>query len=259
MTATPAPPGPRSAADGGTPAAPAGAARPPRPGRAPTPWWRRPWIVPLALVTVLFLAYSLPPYLTFDPATSRMELREDNPLHYPLIIGHILFGTVALATCCLQVWPWLRRRHPAVHRWSGRLYVFAGVLPGAPLALAAAALGQQGLAQQAGNAMSALLWFCFAVAGWRAARRRDFADHREWMVRGFALTFSIVANRPWLMLCVVLAEPQLETMYGGNEQAMIQAAAAASVWLSWVVNLLAAEWWLRRRRRPARPRRVARV
>ncbi|MGH3977844.1 MAG: hypothetical protein ACRDRZ_02400 [Pseudonocardiaceae bacterium] len=29
---------------------------------------------------------------------------------------------------------------------------------------------------------------------------------------------------------------------------MINAAAGASVWLSWVVNLLVAEWWLQRGR-----------
>ena len=31
---------------------------------------------------------------------------------------------------CLQVWPWLRTRYPDVHRRTGRVYVFAGVLPG---------------------------------------------------------------------------------------------------------------------------------
>ncbi|MDA0566727.1 DUF2306 domain-containing protein [Streptomonospora sp. S1-112] len=260
MTATPAPPGPPSADPGASAGATAPAApRPPRPRRAPAPWWRRPWIGPLALVTAAFLVLSLPPYLTLDPAASRVPLHEGNPLHYPLLIGHILFGTVALVTCCLQVWPWLRRRHPAVHRWSGRLYVFAGVLPGAPLALASSILGQQGLSQQVGNSVLSLLWFAFAVAGWRAARRRDFAAHREWMVRGFALTFSIVANRPWIVICTLLALPQLDTVYGGSEAVMVQSVAGASVWLSWLVNLFIAEWWLRRRARPARPRRTVRV
>ncbi|MGH3983912.1 MAG: hypothetical protein ACRDST_14825 [Pseudonocardiaceae bacterium] len=32
--------------------------------------------------------------------------------------------------------------------------------------------------------------------------------------------------------------------FGGDQEAMITAAVSASVWLSWVVNLLIAEWWL---------------
>jgi len=31
-------------------------------------------------------------------------------------VAHILFGSVALVTACLQIWPWLRRTHPTVHR-----------------------------------------------------------------------------------------------------------------------------------------------
>ena len=45
-------------------------------------------------------------------------------------MAHILFGSVALVTACLQIWPWLRRTHPDVHRWSGRFYLFDGVFPG---------------------------------------------------------------------------------------------------------------------------------
>ena len=40
----------------------------------------------------------------------------------------------------------------------------------------------------------------------------------------------------------------MDTTYGGDQTAMITAAANATVWLSWVVNLLVAEWWLQRGR-----------
>ncbi|GAB3448456.1 DUF2306 domain-containing protein [Streptomonospora sediminis] len=218
-------------------------------------WWRRPWILPLAAVTAAFLAFSLPPYATLYPAQARLPLQEGSALHYPVLFSHILFGTVALVCCCLQVWPRLRRRRPAVHRWSGRLYVFAGVLPSAPLALASGLLGQQGLAQISGNALAALLWFGCTAAGYRAARRRDYARHRVWMVRSFALCFSIVANRVWLVLCFLAAEPTLDSVYGGDRELMTEAAVGASIWLSWVVNLLIAQWWLERgTARPPPPR-----
>jgi hypothetical protein len=39
--------------------------------------------------------------------------------------------------------------------------------------------------------------------------------------------------------------PQLDSTFGGNEDALINTVANTCVWLSWTVNLLVAEWWLR--------------
>ena len=94
----------------------------------PRPAWRRAWVLPLGLLAVAFLV--LAPYLTRDPSAARVPVPADLPHFYPMLVAHIGFGTVALLTSVAQVWPWLRRRHPRVHRWSGRAYLFAGVLPG---------------------------------------------------------------------------------------------------------------------------------
>ena len=68
------------------------------------------------------------------------------------------------------------------------------------------------------------------------------------MLRSYALATSIVGNRRWAVLLIVVLLPQLDTTFGGDENAMINTAANASVWLSWVVNLLVVEWWLQRGR-----------
>ncbi|MEE6262247.1 DUF2306 domain-containing protein [Plantactinospora sonchi] len=218
-------------------------------------WWRRPWVLPLAVLTIVFLAFSLPPYLTLDPDRSRLPLRDEFAAHYPFLLAHIGFGTVALVTSCLQVWPWFRQRHPAAHRWLGRAYFFGGVLPGGLAGLVVSVVAVQGVVGRIGNALLATVWLLFSFAGYRMARQRRYAEHRRWMVRSFALTTSIVVNRLWLVLGIIALAPLTDTYYGGDEEAMIQAAAEASIWLSWVVNLLVAEWWLERgrgrRRRPA--------
>ncbi|MDT7581746.1 MAG: hypothetical protein QOK35_3010 [Pseudonocardiales bacterium] len=205
--------------------------------------------VPVLLVVVaLFLALELPAYVGFDPAASRVPARPDLPLHYPLLVAHILFGSVALITACLQVWPWLRRAHPVVHRWSGRVYLFGGVFPGGLAVLAVAPVSSTGPVSAVGNTALAVLWLATAVAGFRAARARRYGDHRRWMLRSVALTFSIVANRLWLVAYFLLFTPFL----GEDPTALGLAAAGASVWTSWVVNLLVVEWWVLR---PARRRR----
>ena len=197
-----------------------------------------------ALVCVVFLVLELPAYLGLDPARSRIPVRDDYPLHYPLLWAHIMFGSVALVTACLQIWPWLRRTHPRVHRWSGRAYLVGGVLPGGIVVLGVAPVSSTGFASAVGNTFLAVLWLATSIAGWRAARQRRYADHRAWMIRSVALTFSIVVNRFWVVVYVVLlmvldpADPEL-----------IPHAATASVWTSWIVNLLIAEWWILRTRR----------
>lgn len=214
---------------------------------------QRLWLPPLIVLSVTFLAFSLPRYLGFDPARSLIPPRPDYPLHYPLLVGHILCGSVALVTGCLQVWPWLRNHYPLAHRWTGRIYLFGGVFPGGVMVLGVAPVSSTGFFSSVGNTMLGVLWLFTSFAGYRTARRRRYADHRAWMVRGFALTFSIVMNRAWLALLLLTLGPFTETWFGGDEAAMTRAAAGASVWLSWVVNLLVAEWWLLRRRgTPAR-------
>ncbi len=178
----------------------------------------------------------------------RRLTREGFPFYYPLLVTHILFGSVALLAGCTQVWPWFRHRYPAAHRTIGRVYVFGGVLPAGIAVLGVAPLSSTGFVSQVGNTMLALLWLPITIAGYRMARQRRFAEHREWMIRSFALTTSIVVNRLWLVLLLLVLWPQVDTTFGGDQTAMINTAAAASVWLSWVVNLLLAEWWLQRGR-----------
>jgi uncharacterized membrane protein YozB (DUF420 family) len=216
----------------------------------------RPWVGPLAVLTAVFLAVSLPRYLTLDPSRSRSAGPAGFPAYYPLLVTHIFLGSAVLVTACLQVWPWLRRRHPAVHRRAGRVYVVA-VLAASPCVLVLAPLGSFGPNEQVPLTLLALLWPATTLAGYRMARRRRYAEHREWMIRGVALSFSIVTNRFWGVLCVAVFVPDSvpgalsdSLAAGGPEaRAAIAQAMGVSFWLCWVVNLLAAEWWLQRRRR----------
>lgn len=212
-------------------------------------WWRRPWVGPLMVLAVAFLAFSLPPYLTFDPSRSRVPQPAGFAPHYPLLVAHVLFGSVAMLTCCLQIWPWFRQRHPAAHRRIGRVYVFGGVLPAGLLGLTIGAVSPFGPALRVSNVILALLWLTFTGIGLRMARLRRLGDHRRWMVRSFALTMSIVTNRVWAVLMLIVLAPRLSTTFGGDETRLVQTIAGLTGWLGWTTTLLFTEWWLRRRPR----------
>ena len=228
----------------------------PKPKPAARPFWRRPWIGPLALVVLAFLSFSLPPYLAFDPARSRVPQPDGFPAHYWFLVAHVICGSIAMLGALLQIWPWFRRKYPVVHRYVGRAYVFAGVLPSGLMALTIGSQSPFGPATRVSDVMGAILWLGCTFAGWRAARERRFGDHRRWMVRSAALTFSIIVNRIVGPVAMLWLEPQLATTFGGSEIALGQSIAAISSWLSWTLVLILTQLWLDRR--PARKPAIAR-
>ena len=224
-------------------------AAPPRQG---VRWWRRPWIAPLMFAATLFLAFSVPPYLTFDPANSRLEPPPGNDLYYPLLVAHVLFGAVAMGTACFQVWPAFRARHRAGHRITGRVYVWAGALPAGVLGLYIGWHTAAGPSVRVANLVGSALWLIFTIAGLRLARQRRYDQHRRWMSRSFALAMSIALSRVINIPAMIVLTPQVDTTFGGNETLMQNTAVSIGVWLSPLITLLIADWLLERRKPGAR-------
>jgi len=227
---------------------------------APRPtqtWWRRPWIVPLLLVVAAFLAFSVPPYLTFDPANSRLKPPEGNDLYYPLLVAHVLFGTVAMSTACFQVWPAFRARHRRGHRITGRLYVYAGALPAGVLGLYVGWHTSAGPSVRVANLVGSALWLIITIVGLRMARQRRYDEHRRWMSRSFALAMSIALSRVINIPATIVLTPQVDTTFGGSAELMRYSALSIGVWLSPLLLLLLTDWILERRKPGARRPAVA--
>jgi hypothetical protein len=218
-----------------------------RPAPRKTTWWRRPWIGPLALLVLAFLSFSLPPYLAFDPARSRVPQPDGFPAHYWFLVAHVIFGSIAMAGAVLQIWPWLRRTYPVFHRYAGRAYVFAGVLPSGIMALTIGSQSPFGPTTRVSDVLAALLWIGCTLAGWRAVRERRFDDHRRWMIRSAALTFSILVNRLITPIAMIVLEPRIPTLFGGSELAYSQSVAAISAWGSVAFALILSQLYLDRR------------
>jgi uncharacterized membrane protein len=184
-----------------------------------------------------------------DPARSRVP--STFVLHYPLLVAHVLFGSLALVAAMFQVWPWFRQHHQTAHRRIGRVYVLAGALPAGIVGLILGVATPFGPFIRVSNVMMALLWLAFTVTGFAMARRGRYAEHRRWMIRSFALAYSIILNRFVGVAAFLALNPQLDNTFQGNEEWMVQAVAGITGWLSWVAALLVAEWWLERRPDPS--------
>lgn len=195
----------------------------------------------LVLVVAAFLAFSLPPYFTGAtrvPATFG--------LHYPLLVVHVMLGSVAMVAAVMQIWPRLRMRRPALHRRSGRVYV-AAAIPAAVCAMVIGAATPFGPLLAVSNVALAALWLWFTINGYLAARDRRFAEHRRHMLRSATLALSIITNRIWTPIIFVTCHPLQDKLFDGNETHYLWFAAGAGAWLGWTIPLGVVQWWLTRK------------
>lgn len=225
--------------------APSQGGRPPR---------SRVGTVGLVVVTLLSLGvvgYAIVVYGGFDPEATVVSLR-DTSWHYALLMAHIATGAIALALGPFQFIGRLRARHPRIHRWIGRTYLFAGVFPSAIVGIPVAILSVEGPWASAGLLFGDIIWLATAIIAYRAARQRRYREHGMWMTWNFALTFSAVTFRIWLGLLIGAQVPLLQSVYGGDFDALFTVAYSATAWLAFLPNVLivmVAQRWVRARRR----------
>lgn len=157
--------------------------------------------------------------------------------------SHVVLGAVFLALAPFQFVRPIRARWPGYHRRVGRFLVAIG-----------AVIGLAGLFivlvfPTAGNPQRAVilpfgLFFLYALGrGVVAVRARRIADHREWMIRAFALGLSIATMR-------VISVPAM-IVIGNPTDRQIAFFAVGSFAVAILLHAAAAEIWIRRTRGPA--------
>lgn len=155
----------------------------------------------------------------------------------PWLVVHAGGAATALLIGWMQFLSGLRRKRPAIHRWTGRSYV-AACLVGGVSGLVLSFGTTTGPVAGVGFGLLAVAWLITTSLGLRTAMARRFEEHRRWMIRSWALTLAAVTLRIYLPLSFFVPIP-FEDSY------------VAIAWLCWAPNLLIAEWWLRRRAKPA--------
>jgi uncharacterized membrane protein len=148
--------------------------------------------------TVLWISLGLTVLFVF--ITSELLLVTDYPMYHAyrlqviadrqLLIPHTLSGVIALLAGPVQFSSRLRQRYLKFHRVLGRIYVVA-VFIGAFTGIALAA-GRPGLP---GTSMQAAAWIVCTTAALVTARNRQIIQHRQWMIRSYAVTFTFVSSR----------------------------------------------------------------
>ncbi|MHA1546478.1 MAG: DUF2306 domain-containing protein [Alphaproteobacteria bacterium] len=164
-------------------------------------------------------------FFTLDPQMAANFVRPNMVANQEFFMVHVVTGIIALT---LGIWQFMpRSRTSDWHKITGKIYIAAclvGAIAGFRLAIDVSA----GPVAAVGFATLAVLWFgATGKAAWEI-RRRDFAAHRRWMIRSYALTCAAITLRLMLPVAGVLAL-DMGSAYG------------AIAWACWIVNLALAE------------------
>lgn len=197
----------------------------------PSSLYSSAWRAIVVLLTLEIAVVSAMRYLVGGDAPPPPILA--NRFAAAFLLPHVGGGVTALVVGPLQFVRRIRTRWPAFHRVTGRAYLAACGI-GAPAGLMLALGTTAGPVAVMGFAIPAILWPVFTWLGWRAAVERRFQDHREWMIRSYAITANAITLR--LML------PASMLLLGFD---FIPAYRAIS-WLSWMTTLALFEIAIRR-------------
>jgi uncharacterized membrane protein len=204
---------------------------------------RSEWLVPASLI-LLSLVPAIFGTVRLTELARGAEVTPANARFFaqPLpVILHILSVIPYSIVGAFQFAPGFRRRHRGWHRAAGKVLSGLGLvaaLSGLWMTLVYPWPEGDGVVLYYTRLVFGSAMLASIVLALFAVRRRDFAAHGAWMMRGYAIGLGagtqVLTHLPWFIL---FGKP------GESVRAVLMAGA-------WVINLAFAEWIIRRK--PAR-------
>ncbi|ARU62938.1 hypothetical protein CBW65_19590 [Tumebacillus avium] len=187
----------------------------------------------LLVFAVLFPLISLVRYLFLDP-TMLVEAGFKMYDFHDSLWTTVLYTHITTAAAAFFIGPFNFMKSSYTknikrHRMLGKVY-FAAIVVSSLCGFYLAVYAHGGLLAKAGFFMLSVLWLYTTVKAVNLARQKKIQDHRQWMVRSYAVTFAALTFRVWLSALA---------MFGNFDLAYGLAA-----WLCWAVNLIVVEVWL---------------
>ena len=162
-----------------------------------------------------------------------------------LVLAHILPAMLFMVLGPLQFVRGLRSAYPQVHRWSGRIFLIASAVVGVTGLTLAFGKTIGGVDEKAAILLFGSFFLIALAIALRHAMRREFAQHREWMIRGYAIGLAVATVRPIMGTFFAAAvlrghRPVPHEFFG------------TAFWIGFTVQMIAAEIWINYTRpRPA--------
>lgn len=187
--------------------------------------------VPVAAFSLL-LIYNTLPYFSFSKEFDFIEERSflfQGSLYNASFYIHIAAGALCIGTALIQFSRYLLKKSKAIHRISGKIYVFVVLFLGAPTGLYMSFFAKGSYWERALFMFMAGWWFITTLYGLSTIHKRNVVAHKIWMIRSYAMAMTAVTFRVYHILFYVLGWGHLENY-------------EISLWISVIGNMLFAEW-----------------
>lgn len=187
--------------------------------------------VPVTALSLL-LVYNTLPYFSFSKDLDFIAERSilfENSIYNASFYIHIFAGAVCIITALIQFSRYILKKVRAIHRWSGKLYVFVVLFMGAPTGLYMSFFAKGSFWERALFMFMAATWFITTLYGFTTIHKKNVIAHKVWMIRSYAMAMTAVTFRIYHILFFLLGWGHLENY-------------ELSLWISVIGNMLVAEW-----------------
>lgn len=194
-------------------------------------------------VVMVFMVYLVMAYVLNDPKeTGIVSGKLENP-DFPISIWqgvlyfHILTGAAALVVGPFQFLKESRKK-TNMHRTIGKVYV-SSIFLSVPAGVFLAFYATGGVGSALAFLVLDVIWFATTFLGLKRIRQRNIQSHQEWMLRSYAVTLGFVTFRIFMPIFVFAMGLGFAVGF------------PLAVVISLIINLSAAEWYVRRKRKAA--------
>jgi uncharacterized membrane protein len=194
-------------------------------------------LVLLSFFFVLMTRITLQ-YIPIRTDAAFLQIKQEYIHITPWLIAfyiHVFTSIFVLAAGFTQFSGRIKRRYKRVHRAVGKGYILIVLFVTGPASFIMALLANGGFPARIAFTSLSLLWMYTTAKAWQTVRAKQYALHRNWMYRSYALTLSAVTLRGWKWLLIALFHLHPLDAY------------RIVAWLGFVPNLLVAEWIIRKR------------
>ena len=154
-----------------------------------------------------------------------------------LTLTHILPAMLFMILGPLQFIKSLRSRHPQFHRWSGRIFLTASVIVGVTGLSMAFGKTVGGLDEKAAIVLFGTFFLVTLGKALWHAMHRQFAQHREWMIRGYAIGLAVATIRPIMGMFFAAA-----VLHGNTPNP--REFFGTAFWVGFTLQTIGAEIWI---------------
>jgi len=152
--------------------------------------------------------------------------------HMALTLVHILPGAIFLVLAPLQFVPAIRDKHLNVHRWLGRILLISGLVIGTSALVMSYTMNIGGANETAATTLFAIVFLFCLVKAYRHIRRKEVAQHREWVIRMYGVGLGVATTRPVVGMFFAFRKLTPHEFFG------------IAFWLGFTITFLGAEAWI---------------